>query len=275
MLQALTAISNDGKLLKPYIVSKIVDLNTKESTFEATTEVLDVVAESSSINKVKELMESVVCNDSAKCTGSAYYMDGYPLMGKTGTAQIYDEKTGTYMTGESDYVYSFAGLYPADNPEIIVYTVLKRPKDTTNYVSTAVKDIIVNTSKYLNIVVDNNKSTTYKLNSYINKNTSNVKNTLEENKLKVFILGDGERIINQYPLKGNKLYPGSIVVLLTDNYNKTMPNLSNLSYKDAINILKLMDVRYTTEGKGYVVNQNIPEGEIISENVTVSITLKE
>ena len=275
MIQALTAISNDGKLLKPYIVSKVEDLTTKELTYEATTEVLDVVAESSSINKIKELMKSVVCNDSSKCTGSAYYMDGYPLMGKTGTAQIYDEKTGTYMKGDSDYVYSFAGLYPADNPEIIVYTVLKKPKDTTNYVAEAVKNTIINTSKYLDIAVDHTKTTTYKLDSYINKNTSTIKNTLEENKLKVFILGTGEKIINQYPLKGNKLYPESVVVLLTDNYDKKMPNLMNLSYKDAINILKLMNVRYTTEGKGYVASQSIEEGTIVTEDMTISLTLKE
>ena len=41
-------------------------------------------------------MKSVICNDKEKCTGNAYYMEDYPLIGKTGTAQLYDEKTGTY-----------------------------------------------------------------------------------------------------------------------------------------------------------------------------------
>ena len=155
MVQALTMISNDGKLLKPYLVSKIVDTDTEELSYEATTEVIDVVADAKSISKIKELMKSVVCNDSSKCTGSLYYMEDYPIMGKTGTAQIYDDKTGTYMTGDSDYIYSFAGLYPADDPEIIIYTVLKRPKDETNYVAEAVRDVVVNTSKFFNIVVYN------------------------------------------------------------------------------------------------------------------------
>ena len=156
MIQALTSISNNGNILRPYIVSKIQDPDTKEVNYEATTEVVDTVASTESIAKVKELMKSVVCNDKEKCTGNAYYLEDYPIMGKTGTAQIYDEKTGTYMKGESDYLYSFAGLYPADNPRIIIYTILKKPKDTTNYVSEAVKNVVVNTSKYLNIIVDNN-----------------------------------------------------------------------------------------------------------------------
>ena len=120
MIQALTMISNDGQLLKPYVVDKIVNPNTNEITYESTKEVLDVVAKSESITKIKELMNSVVCNDPSLCTGSAYYMDGYPLMGKTGTAQIYDETTGTYMKGESDYIYSFAGLYTNNAPSIII-----------------------------------------------------------------------------------------------------------------------------------------------------------
>ena len=272
MIQALTAISNDGKLLRPYIVSKIVDANTKKTKQESTTEIIDVVSNTENISRIKTLMKSVVCPDSTKCTGSPYYMEGYPIMGKTGTAQIYDETTGTYMKGASDYIYSFAGIYPSDNPEIIIYTGLKRPKDTVNYVAPAVKDVVVNTSKYLNIVTDTNKTTTYTLKNYINKVTSTIKNELET-KTKLYVLGTGEKIISQYPSEKSKLYQGSVVALLTDTYDKAMPNLIGLSYKDAMNILKLMGVKYNLEGKGYVVSQSIPEGIIVGDDVTVTLTL--
>lgn len=273
MIQALTMVSNDGKMLQPYMVSKIVDTDTGELSYEATTEVIDVVAEVDSISKIKELMKSVVCNDSSQCTGSAYYMEGYPLMGKTGTAQIYDETTGTYMMGSSDYVYSFAGLYPADDPEIIIYSALKRPKDETNYVAPAVKDVVVNTSKYLNLVVDISNTENYEIDSYINKNVASTKSELEKSQLKVYVLGSGEKIINQYPADGNKLYHGSVVALLTDNYDKSMPNLVGLSYKDAKNILQLMGIKYSLEGNGYVVSQSVPEGIIVGDDVTVEISL--
>ena len=272
MIQALTTISNDGKLLRPYLVSKIVDSNTKKVKQEEMTEVIDVVSDAKNIEKIKELMKSVVCNDSKQCTGSPYYMEGYPMMGKTGTAQIYDEKTGTYMKGASDYIYSFAGIYPTDNPEIIIYTGLKKPKDTTNYVAPAVKDVIVNTSKYLNIISDNNKTTTYQVKNYRNKNTSNIKSELESY-TKLYVLGTGEKIISQYPSANRKLYKGSVVALLTDKYDKSMPNLVGLSYKDAMNILKLMGVKYELEGKGYVISQNILEGIIVGDDATVHLTL--
>ena len=274
MVQALTTISNNGKLLRPYLVSKIIDPDTKEVEYESTTEVIDIVAKTESIAKIKELMKSVVCNNSEKCTGSAYYLEDYPIMGKTGTAQIYDEKTGTYMKGESDYVYSFAGLYPTDNPEIIIYSALKKPKDTTNYIAPAIKNIVINTSKYLNIITDNNKAKIYTIESYINKETNTIKSELEENKMKVFILGTGEKIIGQYPQKNTNLYPGSTVALLTDNYDKKIPDLKGLSYKDAINILKLMKVKYTIEGKAYVTNQSIEPNSIITEDMTVNLKLE-
>lgn len=273
MIQALTMISNDGKLLKPYLVDKIVDGDTKKTKYESSVEVVDVVAEVESINKIKELMDSVVCNDSANCTGSAYYMEDYKLMGKTGTAQIYDEKTGTYMKGDSEYIYSFAGLYPNDDPSIIIYTVLKRPKDTTNYVATAVKDVVVNTSKYLNIVVDKSTTNTYEIGEYVNKSTSVIKSDLEKNHMKVFVLGTGDKIIRQYPSSGVSLYNNSTVCLLTNNYDKTMPNLIGLSYKDALNILKLMKVEYKIEGNGYVTTQSISEGTKITDDLTVVLTL--
>lgn len=273
MIQALTMISNDGKMLKPYLVSKIVDTDTEELSYEATTEVVDVVAEAKSITKIKELMKSVVCNDSSMCTGSAYYMEDYPIMGKTGTAQIYDSSTGTYMTGDSDYVYSFAGLYPADNPEIIIYTALKRPKDETNYVALAVKDVVVNTSKYLNIVGNYYDTINYELDSYINKETELVKSELENSGMKVYVLGNGKNIVNQYPTEGSNMYKGSVVTILTDTYDKSMPNLVGLSYKDAFNILKLMGVNYKLNGNGYVVNQSIPEGTIVSNDITIELEL--
>ena len=105
MIQALTSVSNNGEMLKPYIIKKIIDTDTNEVKYEASKEVIDTVASAETIDKIKNLMGSVVCDNTTNCTGNAYYMAGYPLIGKTGTAQIYNEKTGTYMTGESNYIY--------------------------------------------------------------------------------------------------------------------------------------------------------------------------
>ena len=273
MIQAMTAITNNGELLKPYIVKKIVDTDTGEINYEATKEVIDEVASNKTTDKIKDLMASVVCEDSKECTGSYYYLKDNPIIGKTGTAQIYNEKTGTYMKGDSDYVYSFAGIYPKDNPEIIIYSAIKRPKDTTNYIAPAVKDVVINVSKYLNIITTKDKVTTYKVNNYLNKEVANVSSDIINSGMKLFTLGTGKKIIKQYPSKNTELYNGSVVALLTDVYDKKMPNLVGLSYKDTSNILKLMGVRYKIDGKGYVVSQSVTEGSIVNDNMEVLIKM--
>ena len=274
MIQALTAISNDGEMLKPYIISKIVNSNNNKVTYVGNREVVDKVIGSDTADKIKYLMASVITENKETSTGYAYYMKDYPMIGKTGTAQIFDSKTGKYLSGESDYIYSFAGMYPSDKPEIIIYAALKKPKDTTNYLAEAVKTVVTNTSKYLNIISTNTEYTKYKLNNYINKDTTTIVNELKSNGLNVITLGTGNKIINQYPKKDSTLYANSKIILLTDNYNKEMPDLIGLSYKDTINLLNLMNVKYKLNGNGYVVSQNITVGEKIKEDAVVEIKLE-
>ena len=273
MIQALTAVSNDGEMLKPYIVSKIVDPNNNKVTYEGTREVVDRVISSETSNKIKELMASVISENKEVATGYAYYMEDYPMLGKTGTAQIFDAKTNSYMSGESDYIYSFAGMYPSDDPKLIIYAGLKRPQDTYNYLADAVKSVVVNTSKYLNIDNSATEYSSYKLDYYVNQESSSVSTNLKSSGLKTLVLGTGSKIINQYPSKGTIMYPNSIVVLLTDKYDKEMPDLVGLSYKDAMNILKLMGVKYSLKGNGYVTSQNISVGEKVLDDVTVELQL--
>ena len=263
MIQSLTSLANNGDMLKPYLVSKIVDSETKETTFVGKRKVVSNIASKETITKMKSLMKSVIQPNSAISTGSLYYMDGYDLIGKTGTAQIANETTGEYLTGSSDYIYSFAGLYPGDNPEVIIYTAIKKPKDTTNYVAPAVKDLVINMSKYLNLKVEENTDTSYKLGSYVNKKTDTINNNLEQAGLNVVLLGDGDKIINQYPSRNKIVYKGDKVFLLTNNYNKELINLIGYSYKDAKNILKLMNIESEIKGKGYVVITEYIDNKII------------
>lgn len=91
--------------------------------------------------------------------------------------------------------------------------------------------------------------------------------------MKLYVLGSGKKIIKQYPSNGSKLYNGSVVALLTDTYDKKMPNLVGLSYKDATNILKLMGVNYKVEGNGYVEEQSVKEGEVVKDGEEVLIKM--
>ncbi len=266
MLQGHTIIANNGTLLKPYIVSKIVDSSGK-TILENKREEIGTVVNKETINKIKELMRSVISEDSSTGTGSAYKMDGYDLIGKTGTASIFEK--GRYLTGDGNYIYSFAGLYPGDDPEIIIYMAVKKPKDGQNYIASSVKDVIVNTSKYLSIEEKTKENKNIVLDDYSNKIVTEVKSKLEHNKIKVITLGTGNKVINQYPNKGIKVYENGLVVLLTNNYNKTMIDFNGMSYKEVKEILKLMDVEYELSGYGYAYQQNIDNGNVIDKKVII------
>ena len=268
MLQGLTIVGNDGVMLKPYIVSKIVDSSDKLIT-KYEKEEIGRVASHETINKIKELLRSVISNDITTGTGYAYKIDGYDLICKTGTASIYEN--GRYLVGGSDYIYSFAGLYPGDDPEIIVYMAVKKPQDAQNYIAPAVKEVVVNTSKYLSIEDRGNKLENVEISNYSNKTVTDIQKDLENKGLRVITLGTGNKVINQYPLDKLDLYKGDLVVLLTNNYDKTMIDLTGLSYKEVKNILELMNVEYELSGYGYVTNQSIPAGSKVETKVTVEL----
>ncbi len=266
MLQGHTIIANNGTLLKPYIVSKIVDSSGK-TILENKREEIGTVVNKETINKIKELMRSVISEDSSTGTGSAYKMDGYDLIGKTGTASIFEK--GRYLTGDGNYIYSFAGLYPGDDPEIIIYMAVKKPKDGQNYIAPSVKEVIVNTSKYLSIEEKTREFKNIIMDDYSNKIVTEVEKELKQNNLKIITLGTGNKIINQYPKKGIKVYENGLVVLLTNNYNKTMIDFNGMSYKEVKEILKLMDVEYELSGYGYAYQQNIDNGNVIDKKVII------
>lgn len=273
-LQALTAIANNGTMLKPYVVDKIKDSNTGKILEENKKTELTTIIKSSTVDKMKELMANVINGDNTNSTGYAYYMDGYSLIGKTGTAQIFDYTKGKYMSGASDYIYSFSGMFPGDDPEIILYAAIKRPKDTTNYVAPMIREVEKNITKYLNIEEKSNEKKSYVVESFYNKKVSEVKTLLESKNIKVLIIGDGTEIVNQYPSVNSTIYEDDLVILKTNNYDKRMIDLDGYSYKEVDNILRLMGVSYILEGNGYVYEQSIPVGEVINDTITIKLKNK-
>ena len=270
-LQALSIIANDGEMIKPYIVDKIVDTDTGKTVFEGKRESLGNKVSKETTIKMKELMASVINGDNTNSTGYTYYMDGYSLIGKTGTAQIYDYSKGKYMTGSSDYIYSFSGMFPQNDPEIIIYAAVKRPKDTVNYVAPMVKEVEQNITKYLNIESNRNDKNEYLVESFYNKDVSEIKKYLENKNLQVLVIGNGTKIVEQYPSINSVIYEEDLVILKTNNFDNKMIDLVGYSKKEVVNILKLLDLSYEIEGNGYVFEQNIVPGEDIKEKIIIKL----
>lgn len=272
MLQALSSVANKGVMLKPYLVSKIVDSDGNVVLENNKTEVRQVCSEETA-SKLIELMRGVVDGSAKMSTGTGYYIKGYDLVGKTGTAEI--AGGSGYLTGSTNYVKSFAGIFPGNDPEIVVYVAASKLQKA-NALKTAVKDLVKNVGTYLNIYSDNNQSVNavFDVSSYINKDVDSVKKTLEGSKMTPIIIGDGTKIINQYPLDGTKLNIGSKVFILTNGTNYTMPDITNWSRSEVETFAKLIKLDVLFDGYGYVTKYNFEKNSKIDLSKSLSVTLE-
>lgn len=272
-IKALTAISNNGVILNPYIVSKTVNSSTKEVTYKAAVKEGEKVASTETINKIKDLMYRVVNSDSSETTGSKYKMDGYDLIGKTGTAQIANPRTGKYYDGKYDYITSFSGMYPKDDPKVILYVAFQRSYNS-NVLPQTVQTIVRDTAKYLGIFEEapeiNKEVTTYKLGSYKNKTTESVKQTLDKAGATYVIFGDGNKVISQYPNKNSKVSTKDKVFIFT-NGTVTMPDLTNYSVKEADIVLSKLGIKHTINASGYIGYQSVGVGTVINSDTEVTL----
>ena len=268
-IQALTSIANNGELLRPYVIKKIV--NDDNSVTENKRTSLGKVASEQTIEYMKNLMwHTINDNDGA---GHYYYIDGFDLIGKTGTAQIASTNGKGYLTGDRDIIRSVALMFPKDNPEIIIYAAAKRP-NSIQALAEPVKEIVKNISKYYNIYQETTKSngTTYQLNNFINQSIKEVKEILNKEKINTIILGDGNKIINQYPIN-TTITTFDKVFFVTNSNNLVIPDLTGYSKNDLEVVLTLLKIPYTIKGHGYVINQSILPGTKIDSNMQIEITL--
>ncbi len=270
-LQALSILTNDGVMLKPYIVDKIVDENG-EVTYEGGRTELGKKVSSESINKVYELMYDVVYNGLSK----SWQPNNVTLAGKTGTAQI-ASPTGGYLRGDTNYIRSFAGVFPYEDPEYIIYVSVKQIDGGTAAVAKAVTSAVESIANYANITnteSDLDLTKIINLSNYISSNIETTIEELEKLNLKVIKLGNGNTIINQYPLKNTKVLSGSKVFLLTDNTEFTMPDITGWSSSEVMSFCNLIGLKYTFSGYGVVKEFNLTAGELIDLTKTLEVTLE-
>lgn len=272
-LQALSSLANNGTILKPYIVSKIVD-SKGNMVYEGKRTELKTVASADTINQVKNLMYDVVYNG---LSSSKYYAaDNVTVIGKTGTAQI-ASPNGGYLTGNYDYIKSFAGLFPYEDPEYVIYISVKQLIGENRDIADIVSDSIEEIAKYKNLVEtksDIDETKIIKLSNYISKDVILTADLLEKKGIKVIILGDGKHIINQYPVRNKKVTVGNKVFLLTDGTNFIMPDVIGWSSNEIVTFCKLVGLKYNISGYGKVVSSSIKPNENINFENILEINLE-
>ena len=222
-IQQITAVSaaiNGGTLYKPYIVKSIVEPNTNEIIKENHPQKVRQVISADSSAQVRNALETVV----AYGTGRNAYIDGYRVGGKTGTAQ--KVKNGVYMSG--NYIVSFIGFLPADNPQVVVYVAIDNPKGITQYGGTVAapiaKNILTDAISALNI--EKSKEGLDKIYQWYDVKYYKVENveglTVKEatkllKNFQVEYTGIGDKVLAQSPAAGTSLPQNSTIRLLLGN----------------------------------------------------------
>ena len=273
LLQAMSAFANDGVMVKPYIVSKIVDSNGNVTMESKRTEV-ERIASSESINKMKELMYNVVYNSFSYNKG--YAPSNVTIAGKTGTAQI-ASPTGGYLTGEYDYIKSFLGMFPYEEPEYVFYFATKQFKGSSNDIYHVVSSTIEDVANIVEVTKgqsDVDSSKIIELSQYISRETANVVEDLKKLGLNPVVIGNGTYVTNQYPLKGSKVIAGSKVFIQTNDSTITMPDVAGWSTNELIRFCDFIGLSYTLNGYGKVLSTNISAGTVIDiHTMNLEITL--
>jgi len=125
-VMAVSAAVNGGHLYKPYIAEEWLDPSTGETVEKMEPQMKEQVISESTSEELRYALESVV----AEGSGRPAYVEGYRVGGKTGTAQKVGPNGG-YL--ENNYIVSFIGFAPADDPEIVIYLAIDNPKDTVQF----------------------------------------------------------------------------------------------------------------------------------------------
>lgn len=275
-VQAMTPLTNDGMLLKPYIVEKIIDPDTKEVIYTGKRTEKDRVASTQTVQKMISLMDDTV--NGIGNTGSGYRIDSGELIGKTGTAQIARDNGGGYLNGKEDIISSFSGVYPKSNPRFIIYASVKRPSGGSQKgISTAVKEVVSNLSKYYGTEVTETQGEeifTYKIPNFDNKKVEDAKNILNNNKMyNQVVIGEGNKVIKQYPYKNSSITNKDRVFLITNDSNLKLMDLNGYSSKEAKGILELLGMKVKLTGNGYVTGQSVEAGTVITNGMSIELTL--
>ena len=287
LMQAYTAIFNDGIMVRPYYIDKIVNPNTNEIIESGKTQYVYTdeqgqpvpVLKKETTEKILKLMEQIV-EDPEKGTAHKYKIDGVSMVAKTGTGEI--AKDGSY--GDTVYTSSIMAASPADDPKIMMYYAF----ESSNYLyysadyfknafMTALDAASINNAQPLKAVAyDNSYGSTYQeytMPTLVNHTLQYANWKLDEMDVDRIIIGDGNQVVSQYPKMGTTIGTKQHAFVKTDGINYTMPDMTGWAYKDVQIFKELSGMSIEMTGQGVVVWQNLDAGTSIFADTEIKVTL--
>ena len=220
-VMGVSAAINGGNLYTPYLVSSISNANTLDTVLVNKPKLKRNIISEESSKMVRYALESVV----AKGTGRNAYLNGYRVGGKTGTAQ--KVKDGRYMDG--NYILSFIGFMPANDPEVVVYVAVDNPKGVVQYGGTVAapiaKRVLESCASALNIKKSKSDIEReyelwdikyYEVPNVIGMTKKEARNAIGIN-YQIEYSGVGEKIVYQSPKEGEFVKQGEKIRLMLGN----------------------------------------------------------
>lgn len=231
MLTAVNAIGNGGKLMQPYVVAKTLD--SDNNVISETTPVCkrQVISESTSKRVLEAMVETVETG-----TAKNAYVAGYNVAGKTGTSDK--------LTKTGEVTASFAGIAPADNPEISIIIVVDEPEGATfgsTVAAPVAAEVIENTLTYMNVKRNYTSDEASELNiavpNFVGSDKSSAYSAAAEKNLSVKIIGEGDTVISQCPAYGQYIPQNGTIALYTsedsEKYMVEVPDFSTMTISQA------------------------------------------
>lgn len=286
MLTACGAIANKGKLMTPYVVQSISDSSGNVvKTTEPTVRHQAISAE------VAEEMCGMLERNVVSGGGTNGYIAGYRIAGKTGTSQKIVDEDGN---PSQDYVGSFCGFAPADDPQIALICYFDTPDPDINYYGSAVagpcfRNILSEVLPYLGVEKVYTDTEIGSLDTvtgaYVGAGVEEAEAAVTNDKLKPVVVGKGETVVAQNPPAYSTVPKDGTVVLYTEYDTEIkkvkVPDFSNLSLSEVNRIAAESQLNISikgslsSEGKSYAKKQDVPPDTEVDPYTVVVVTFNQ
>lgn len=279
MITAASAVANGGNVVQPYVVQKIVDADGNVVKNTETVVKRQVISK-----EVSKKMCDYLERNTTKGGVNNGYIAGYRVGGKTGTS----EKIGQSTYGSEDYIASFCGIAPADNPQVACLVFFDTPKGANYYGSLVSAPVFVNIMSevlpYLEIQAEYSESEKQYIDtvagSYIGLSTEKATAQAKQDGFTVTVKGEGDKVVSQIPYAAAKIPTGGNVVLYTDDESASntvmVPNLVGYSVSTVNSLASYYGLNVSISGvtsssSAISQTQSILSGELVPEGTVISV----
>lgn len=282
MITACAAVSNGGYVVQPHVVSKITD--SKGNVIKSVDKKIkrQVISDDTS-KKMNEYLEY----NTERQGAAAGYISGYKVAGKTGTT----EKRGVTKVESSfseDYISSFCGYAPADDPQIAMLVFFDTPDGDAYYGSQISSPVFINIMSEVLPYLDVKTSYTDEELGYVDASAGDytgvsvdeAKTAVEADGFTATVKGNGSTVISQIPTVSSGLQKGGSIVLYTDSNSQSetvsVPSLIGLSPDEVNDVASAYGLNVSFSGattsSGTSSSQNIEAGTSVSPGTVITVS---